>query len=185
MQAKVKAVADAVWARLSGSFSKDVLHAQHVYVFVQILRAGKASKGARECTGCSFSIYYSLYMFKECSARRAAVLLQLHRLCVSSTTCLPWVAAVCSLQRVWSVIPVMTCLASLVYQTRSEACGWPAARRQLDCAGVVTTALAACQRLARQPAHEDLLAVRFQVLPRFLQLIAAKVTCTCVKLDII
>ena len=47
MQGKVKAIADAVWARLSGSFSKDVLHAQHVYVFAQILRAGKASKGAR------------------------------------------------------------------------------------------------------------------------------------------
>ncbi|KAK9845929.1 hypothetical protein WJX81_006194 [Elliptochloris bilobata] len=78
---KVKAVADAVWTRLSGNFSKDVLHAQHIYVFVQILRAGKASK----------------------------------------------------------------------------------ARRQLDCAGVVTTVLAACQRLARVPAHEDLLGVRFQV----------------------
>ncbi len=37
-----------------------------------------------------------------------------------------------------------------------------AARRQLDCAGVVTTVLAACQRLARSPAHEDLLGVRFQ-----------------------
>ena len=46
MQGKVKAVADAVWARLSGSFSKDVLHSQHLSVFVQILRAGKASKGA-------------------------------------------------------------------------------------------------------------------------------------------
>ena len=46
----MKAVADAVWARLSGSFSKDVLHAQHVYMFAQILRAGKASKGVRECS---------------------------------------------------------------------------------------------------------------------------------------
>jgi len=44
-QAKVKAVADAVWSRLSGNFSKDVLHAQHVSAFVQIIRAGKASKG--------------------------------------------------------------------------------------------------------------------------------------------
>ena len=54
VQGKVKAIADAVWARLSGSFSKDVLHAQHVFVFVQILRAGKASKGACDCTNCSF-----------------------------------------------------------------------------------------------------------------------------------
>ena len=46
----MKAVADAVWARLSGSFSKDVLHAQHVYMFAQILRASKASKGVRECS---------------------------------------------------------------------------------------------------------------------------------------
>ena len=29
---------------------------------------------------------------------------------------------------------------------------------------MVTTVLAACQRLARQPAHEDLLGMRFQVL---------------------
>lgn len=41
----MKAVADAVWSRLSGNFSKDVLHAQHVSAFVQIIRASKASKG--------------------------------------------------------------------------------------------------------------------------------------------
>ena len=32
---------------------------------------------------------------------------------------------------------------------------------------MVTTVLAACQWLARQPAHEDLLGVRFQVLPGY------------------
>ena len=56
-------------------------------------------------------------------------------------------------------------MSGLIAWKWSKAPGCPAARRQLDCAGVVTTVLAACQRLARQPAHEDLLAVRFQVPP--------------------
>jgi hypothetical protein len=43
--------------------------------------------------------------------------------------------------------------------------GLPAAKRQLDCAGVVTTTYAACQALAvRHPAeHADLAAVRMQI----------------------
>ncbi|KAK9846774.1 hypothetical protein WJX84_001352 [Apatococcus fuscideae] len=36
-------------------------------------------------------------------------------------------------------------------------------KRQLDCAGVVTTTLAVCQRLALDPEHADLAACRFQV----------------------
>lgn len=88
MQGKVKAVADAVWARLSGSFSKDVLHAQHTYVFVQILRAGKASKGVRKCTRCFYvyyalDLYYALVYVKECSARHAARTLQLVHGCAT------------------------------------------------------------------------------------------------------
>ena len=38
LQAKVKHVADAIWAKLSGVFSKEVLHAQHVSVFCHILQ---------------------------------------------------------------------------------------------------------------------------------------------------
>ncbi len=36
-------------------------------------------------------------------------------------------------------------------------------KRQLDCAGLVTTVLALCQRLARQEAFSDLGTCRFQV----------------------
>lgn len=36
-------------------------------------------------------------------------------------------------------------------------------KRQLDCAGVVTTTLAVCQRLSLDPQHADLAACRFQV----------------------
>ena len=38
LQAKVKIVADAIWTKLSGVFSKEVLHAQHVSVFCHILQ---------------------------------------------------------------------------------------------------------------------------------------------------
>lgn len=37
-QGKVKFVADAIWSKLSGVFSKEVLHAQHVSVFCHILQ---------------------------------------------------------------------------------------------------------------------------------------------------
>ncbi|CAL5220033.1 g1979 [Coccomyxa viridis] len=79
-RAKVKLVADAIWAKLSGVFSKEVLHAQHVSVFCHILQ-GKYGKG----------------------------------------------------------------------------------KRQLDCAGVVTTTLAAVQRLATHEEHADLCRCRLQV----------------------
>ena len=42
LQAKVKFVADAVWSKLSGVFSKEVLHAQHVSVFCHILQVGSS-----------------------------------------------------------------------------------------------------------------------------------------------
>lgn len=38
LQAKVKSVADAIWSKLSGVFSKEVVHAQHVSVFCHILQ---------------------------------------------------------------------------------------------------------------------------------------------------
>jgi len=37
-QAKIKYVADTIWSKLSGVFSKEVLHAQHVSVFCHILQ---------------------------------------------------------------------------------------------------------------------------------------------------
>ncbi|CAK0770507.1 hypothetical protein CVIRNUC_003774 [Coccomyxa viridis] len=79
-RAKVKFVADAIWSKLSGVFSKEVLHAQHVSVFCHILQ-GKHGKG----------------------------------------------------------------------------------KRQLDCAGVVTTTLAAVQRLAAHEEHSDLQQCRLQL----------------------
>ena len=84
--AKVKAIADAVWSKLQKGFSKDVLHAQHVYNF-----------------------------------------------------------------------------AALLLPAGDPAAGGRAARRQLDCAGVVTTTYAACQALARSAAHADLGACRMQI----------------------
>lgn len=73
-------VADLVWTKLSGVFSKEVLHAQHVSTFCQILQT-KSGKG----------------------------------------------------------------------------------KRQLDCAGVVTTVLAVLQRLSQQERHEDLHSCHLQV----------------------
>jgi hypothetical protein len=76
-RAAVKAVADAVWSKLTGSFSKDVPHAQHVSSFARALQPAPA--------------------------------------------------------------------------------GGPPPRRQLDCAGVVTTTYAVCADLARRHGHADLL----------------------------
>ncbi len=73
-------MADLIWSKLSGVFSKEVLHAQHVSAFCHIL-AGASAKG----------------------------------------------------------------------------------RRQLDCAGVVTTTLAVVQRLCRQEGFQDLAGCRLQV----------------------
>ena len=42
--------------------------------------------------------------------------------------------------------------------------GTKSSKRQLDCGGVVTTVLAACQLLALQHGHTDLAACRFQVI---------------------
>lgn len=52
-QGKVKYVADLIWAKLSGTFSKEVLHAQHVSTLCQILGAGQPVKGRRQldCAG--------------------------------------------------------------------------------------------------------------------------------------
>ncbi|CAL8468043.1 g7582 [Coccomyxa elongata] len=49
---KIKLVADLVWSKLSGVFSKEVLHAQHLSTFCQILQA-KSTKGKRQldCAG--------------------------------------------------------------------------------------------------------------------------------------
>ena len=46
-----------------------------------------------------------------------------------------------------------------------QYCGHPLpkGKRQLDCAGVVTTVLAICHTLARRPEHADLQGCRFQV----------------------
>lgn len=51
-QVKIKFVADLVWSKLSGVFSKEVLHAQHISTFCQILQ-GKAGKAKRQldCAG--------------------------------------------------------------------------------------------------------------------------------------
>lgn len=42
--------------------------------------------------------------------------------------------------------------------------GTKSSKRQLDCGGVVTTVLAACQLLALQYGHTDLAACKFQVI---------------------
>lgn len=85
--AKIKAMADAVWSKLQKGFSKDVLHAQHVYNFAALLLpAGDSAAG-----------------------------------------------------------------------------GGKAARRQLDCAGVVTTTYSACQALAASGGHADLRGCRMQI----------------------
>ena len=51
-QGKVKHVADLIWSKLSGVFSKEVLHAQHVSAFCHILGSA-APKGKRQldCAG--------------------------------------------------------------------------------------------------------------------------------------
>ena len=77
----MKHVADLIWGKLSGVFSKEVLHAQHVSTFCQILSSA-STKG----------------------------------------------------------------------------------KRQLDCAGVVTTTLATLQRLCRQDGFQALAGCRLQVL---------------------
>jgi len=59
-RAKVKAVADAVWSHLTGAFSKDVLHAQHLYNFVKFLGPEgkrKFSKRHLDCAGVTTSVY--------------------------------------------------------------------------------------------------------------------------------
>lgn len=45
-------MADLVWSKLSGVFSKEVLHAQHLSTFCKILQA-KSTKGKRQldCAG--------------------------------------------------------------------------------------------------------------------------------------
>ena len=52
VQGKIKLVADLVWSKLSGVFSKEVLHAQHLSTFCQVLMA-KSTKGKRQldCAG--------------------------------------------------------------------------------------------------------------------------------------
>ena len=47
--------------------------------------------------------------------------------------------------------------------TRVLAAGKGKGKRQLDCAGVVTTTLAVCQALAQDANHTDLASCRFQV----------------------
>jgi hypothetical protein len=44
-------VANAVWAKLTGSFSKDILHFQHVYHFCCYLGPEKSSKRQLDCAG--------------------------------------------------------------------------------------------------------------------------------------
>ncbi|KAK9809438.1 hypothetical protein WJX73_007335 [Symbiochloris irregularis] len=80
----VKAVADVVWSKLTGVFSKDIHHAQHVSCFARHLQAHAQPVKAK-------------------------------------------------------------------------------GKRQLDCAGVVSTVLAICQVLATQHDHEQLANLRFQV----------------------
>mmetsp|Transcript_3189 Transcript_3189/g.7903 ORF Transcript_3189/g.7903 Transcript_3189/m.7903 type:complete len:524 (-) Transcript_3189:184-1755(-) len=49
-QAKVKAIADMVWAKLGSCFAKDVLHVQHLSAFTDLLAEG-GRKGKLDCAG--------------------------------------------------------------------------------------------------------------------------------------
>jgi len=57
VRAKVKIVADMVWANLTGAFSKDALHVQHLYSFIKILEAQKQqAKRHLDCAGVVIAI---------------------------------------------------------------------------------------------------------------------------------
>ena len=53
LQGKVKLVADMIWTKLAGVFSKEVLHCQHVLTFSLILtgKAGEYGKKQLDCAG--------------------------------------------------------------------------------------------------------------------------------------
>lgn len=61
MQAKVKLIADLIWSKLSGVFTKEVLHAQHVSCFCRILQ-GHNAKGKRQldCAGVVTTVLAAL-----------------------------------------------------------------------------------------------------------------------------
>ena len=42
-------MADAIWSKLSGVFSKEVLHAQHVSVFCHILQVSRSAQALEVC----------------------------------------------------------------------------------------------------------------------------------------
>ena len=57
-QGKVKFIADAIWSKLSGVFSKEVLHAQHVSVFCHILQvtATIIASTVSSCWACNLML---------------------------------------------------------------------------------------------------------------------------------
>ena len=125
LQAKLKAIADLVWSKLTAGFSKELQHAQ-----------------ARSCCW-------------SCSARQ------------------------------------IRCTDKLMHAQHLycflQFCGsqQPKGKRQLDCAGVVTTVLAIAQRLALQLEHADLSSCRFQVCTSSLKKLAkmARNYCAAVSPD--
>ena len=106
----MKLVADAVWAKLTGVFAKNILHAQ--------VRTNSIT--------CTKTVQFSM------------------ELAFSSQALLWW------LQHVWSF-------------AQHLAAGKGKGKRQLDCAGVVSTVLSTCQRLAACHGQSDLAQLHFQV----------------------
>lgn len=116
LQAKVKLVADAVWAKLTGVFAKHVLHAQ-------------------------VKLYSMMRTRPVCILHLLQFSMELGS---SSQAWLWW------LQHVWSF-------------AQHLAAGKGKGKRQLDCAGVVSTVLSTCQRLAACHDQCDLAQLQFQV----------------------
>ena len=112
----MKLVADAVWAKLTGVFAKNVLHAQ--------VRTNSITCTKPVC------ILHPLQLSME--------------LAFSSQALLWW------LQHVWSF-------------AQHLAAGKGKGKRQLDCAGVVSTVLSTCQLLAACHGQSDLAQLHFQV----------------------
>ena len=55
----MKIVADLVWSKLSGVFTKEVLHAQHVSCFCRILQ-GHKGKRQLDCAGVVTTVLAAL-----------------------------------------------------------------------------------------------------------------------------
>lgn len=133
LQAKVKAIADLVWSKLTNGFTKDLHHAQ---VCLPTPGDGLSccvpcdAAGSHLCAAPRLNSWHA--PSKQCSVYSPQLT------CPGGVQHLSCFLPYCSL-------PV------------------PKGKRQLDCAGVVTTVLALCQTLAGRPEHAELGNCRFQV----------------------